>query len=66
MDAIYNVAEAPLIGTCALSTAPMKDYLVHMLAVNLALLLCLFEKLFDTAFRTLFLATLQQRYLFAG
>src|SRR5271169_993041 len=66
MDAINNVAEAPLVRTDTLSTAPTKDDLIDVLAVDFAFLLCLFEKLFGTAFGTLFLATLQQLYLFAG
>ena len=66
MDAIHDVAKAPLIGTCSLSTAPMKDDLIDVLAVDFAFLLCLFEKLFGTAFGTLFLVTLQQLYLFTG
>ena len=53
MDTINNVAEAPLIGTGTLSTAPTKDNIVNMLAVNFTLLLCLFKQLFSTRFRTL-------------
>ena len=66
MDAINNVTEAPLIGTCTLSTAPMKDNIIHMLAVNFALLLYLFKQLFGTRFWTLLSVTLRQPYLLAG
>ena len=66
MDAINNVAEAPLIGTGTLSTAPTKDNIINMLAVNFTLLLRLFKQLFSMRFRTLLSATLQQLYLLAG
>jgi len=66
MDAIYNVAEAPLVRTRTLSTAPTKDDLVDVLAIDFSLLLGLLEELFGTAFRTLFLATLHRLYLLAG
>ena len=66
MDAVYNVAEAPLIRTRTLSTAPTKDNLVNVLAIDLSLLLGLLEELFGTTFRTLFSATLLRLYLLAG
>ena len=66
MYAVNDVAEAPLVGTVTLSTAPMKDDLIDVLAINLSLLLGLLEELFCTAFGILFLATLQQLYLFRG
>ena len=66
MDVVHDVAEAPLVWTSTLSTAPMQDDVVNVLAVDFSFLLGLFEKLFGTAFGTLFLATLQQLYLFAG
>lgn len=66
MDPINNVAEASLIRTSTLATAPMKDDLVDVLAIDLSLLLGLFEELFGTAFWTLFSVTLQQLYLLAG
>ena len=66
MDAINNITEAPLIGTCALSTGPTKDNIIHMLAVDFTLLLYFLKQLFGTRFRTLFLATLRWPYLLAG
>lgn len=66
MDAVYDVTEASLIRTSTLSTAPTKNDLVDMLAIDLSLLLGLFEELFGAAFRTLFSATLHQLYLLAG
>lgn len=64
MNVINDVAEVPLIGIFSLFTAPIKDDLIDVLTVNFALLLRLFEELFGTTFGILFLATLQQLYLF--
>ena len=66
MNAVNDITEASLIRTDSLSTAPTKDDIVDMLAVDFSFLLCLFEELFGTAFGTLFLATLQRVYLFVG
>lgn len=66
MDAVYDVAEAPLVRTSTLSTAPMKGDLVDVLAIDLSLLLGLLEELFSMACRTLFSATLHRLYLLTG
>src|SRR5437667_3857701 len=66
MNPVNDVAEAPVIRTDSLSTTPMEDDIVDMLAVDFSFLLCLFEELFSTAFGTLFLATLRRVYLFIG
>jgi len=66
MNAVNKVTEPPFIRTRTLSTSPTKDNIVDVLAVDFALLLSLFEKLFGTGFGTLFLVTLQWLYLLAG
>ena len=56
MNAVNDVTEPPLVRTRTLSTSPMKDNVIDVLAVDFALLLSLFEKLFGMGFGTLFLA----------
>ena len=66
IDTVHDVPEAPLTGTHTLSIASTKDDLINMLAVDFAFLLRLFEKVFGTAFETVFLVTLRRLYLLAG
>ena len=66
MNAVNNVTEPPFVRTRTLSTSPTKDNIVDVLAIDFALLLSLFEKLFGTRFRTLILAILRWPYLLAG
>jgi len=65
MGVTNNVAKAPLVRISTLSTIPMMDDLINILAIHFVLLLSVFKELFDMAFWTLFLATLQRLYLLA-